>query len=141
MSCTLVDIFSGNIQCFVCNIMMALYIYIDLHPDPVRNLSVTVDESVTLSWNPPANVQCAEEVSEYRIRFKPHGGEHYNEMTVRDSCTATIVFTQESGLVSSKNYKFEVRAQNDCGEGEWVEESAFCGMYLYTVLLHNVLQL
>jgi len=93
-------------------------------------LSVTVDENVTLSWNPPVNIKNAEEVSEYQIRYKQIGGMLYNEMTVRDSCTASIDFTQNSGLVSSKNYRFEVRAQNDCGKGEWVKASAFCGMYL-----------
>ena len=101
-----------------------------LHPGSVRNLSVTVEENVTLSWNPPINIQNAEEVSEYQIRFKTVGSECYNEMTVRDSCTATIEFTQESGLVSLKNYEFEVRAQSDCGEGEWEKVSAFCGMYV-----------
>jgi len=106
-------------------------ISVALHPDPVQALSVTVDENVTLSWNPPVNIQSTEEVSEYQIRFKPDGSEHYYEMTVRDSCTATIDFTEESGLVSSKNYRFEVRARNHCGEGEWVEVSAFCGMYLH----------
>ena len=130
--CTTITV-AGNIQCFVCDNYNddISYVSVALHPDPVQALSVTVDENVTLSWNPPVNIQSAEEVSEYQIRFKPHGGEHYNEMTVRDSCTATIDFTQESGLVSSKNYKFEVRAQNDCGEGEWAKASAFCGMYLY----------
>ena len=100
-----------------------------LHPDLVQTLSVTIDENVTLNWNPPVNIQSAEEVNEYQIRFKSNGSRHY-EMTVRDSCTATIDFTQESRLVSSKNYKFEVRAQNDCGAGEWVKASTFCGMYL-----------
>ena len=94
---------------------------------------------MTLSWNPPANIQCGEEVSEYQLRcFKPDGSVCYNQTTIKDSCTATIDFTQESGLVSSNIYKFEVRAQNHCGEGEWVEASAFCGMYLYTVLLQQL---
>ena len=83
---------------------------------------------MTLSWNPPVNIKNAEEVSEYQIRYKQIGEMLYNEMTVRDSCTASIDFTQ--GLVSSKNYRFEVRARNDCGKGEWVKASAFCGMYL-----------
>ena len=102
--------------------------YAALHPDPVRNLSVTIDENVTLSWNPPANIQNAEEVSEYQIRFKPDGRERYNQMMVKDSCTASIDFTQDSDLVSSIIYNFEVRAQNECGEGEWEKMSAFCGM-------------
>ena len=106
-----------------------------LHPGSVRNLSVTVEENVTLSWNPPINIQNAEEVSEYQIRFKTVGSECYNEMTVRDSCTATIEFTQESGLVSLKNYEFEVRAQSDCEEGEWEKVSAFCGMYVSMYVL------
>jgi len=104
--------------------------YAALHPCPVRELSVTVDESVTLSWNPPVNIQSAEEVSEYQIRFKPDGSERYNEMTVKDSCTtASINFMQ---LMPSKYYKFEVRARNDCGEGEWEQTSAFCGTYVHT---------
>jgi len=102
--------------------------YAALHPDPVRNLSVTIDENVTLSWNPPANIQNAEEVSEYQIRFKPDGREHYNQMMVKDSCTASIDFTQDSRLVSSIIYNFEVRARNECREGEWEKMSAFCGM-------------
>ena len=98
-------------------------------------MSVTIDENVTLSWNPPVNIQSAEEVSEYQIRFKPDESRHdYYERTVRDSCTAIIDFTQESGLVSSKNYRFEVRARNSCGEGEWVKVSAFCGMYLQIII-------
>ena len=102
--------------------------YAALHPGPIRELSVTVDESVTLNWNTPVNIQRAEEVSEYQIRFKPHGGERYNEITVKDSCTtASIDFMQ---LMPSKYYTFEVRARNDCGEGEWEETSAFCGMYV-----------
>jgi len=99
-----------------------------LHPDLVQTLSVTIDENVTLNWNPPVNIQRAEEVSEYQIRFKPHGGERYNEMTVKDCCTtASIDFMQ---LMPSKYYIFEVRARNDCGEGEWEETSAFSGMYV-----------
>ena len=100
--------------------------YAALHPGPIRELSVTVDESVTLNWNTPVNIQRAEEVSEYQIRFKPHGGERYNEITVKDSCTtASIDFMQ---LMPSKYYTFEVRARNECGEGEWEKMSAFCGM-------------
>ena len=104
---------------------MSFHIYAALHPDSVKNLSITVDENVTLSWNPPVNIQSAEEVSEYQIHFKPDGSGHYNEMTVRDSCTASIDFTQ---LVSSKKYNFKVRARNDSGEGKWEEASVFCGM-------------
>ena len=87
-----------------------------------------IDESVTLSWNPPANIQTAEEVNEYQIRFKPNGSGHYKEMTVKDSCTTSIVLTQNSGLVSSKYYIFEARAHNDFGEGEWERVPKFCGM-------------
>ena len=87
---------------------------------------------MTLSWNPPVNIQTADELSEYQIRFKPDGNGRYHEMTVKDSCTASIDFTHESGLLPSKNYNFEVRARNDSGEGTWVKASAICGMlFLY----------
>ena len=87
---------------------------------------------MTLSWNPPVNIKTAEELSEYQIRFKPDGNGRYHEMTVKDSCTASI----ESGLVSSKKYNFEIRPRNDCGEGEWVKASAFCGMYFIAIKLN-----
>ena len=100
-----------------------------LRPGRVKDLSVTIDETVTLSWKQPVNIQTSEEVSEYQVRFKPTVSWHYKEIKVKDSsCTAIIDVTQESGLVSSRPYTFEVRARNICGEGEWQETSAFCGM-------------
>ena len=102
--------------------------YAALHPEPVRNLSVTVEEDVTLSWNPPVNIQRAEEVSDYQIRFKPLGSGDYNHKSVKvtDSC-ATNIDVDFTRHVSSDHYTFEVRARNDCNEGKWEKTSAFCG--------------
>ena len=101
-----------------------------LHPDPVRNLSVTVNENiptVTLSWNPPANIQNTDELNEYHIDVVGNC-EGHNGTTFRVSTTYTsAVLTRESGLDPLENYHFQVCAQSGREEGERKHVSAFYG--------------
>jgi len=104
-------------------------IHAALDPDLVRHLSADVDENVpslTLSWTPPVNIQSANEVTEYQIRFNPFGSEHFNEMTVSGS-TNSVVFTRDLSLVPMVHYHFQVRAKSGNKEGEWRDVSAYYG--------------
>ena len=90
---------------------------------------------MTLSWNPPVNVQSADELTGYLIRFNLLGTENYDEMTVSGAMTS-VVFTRESSqLVPLKHYHFQVKAQSACGEGEWSDVSAYYGKILCTYAL------
>ena len=109
-----------------------------LDPAPVQNLSADVDKSVpsvTLSWKPPVNVQNADELTGYLIRFNLLGSENYDDMTV-SGATTSVVFTRESSqLVPLKHYHFQVKAQSARGEGEWSDVSAYYGKILCTYAL------
>ena len=98
-----------------------------MHPDPVRNLSVNVDENIPaimLSWNPPENIQSADELNEYHIHVFQN--EQNNGTPFRTSATSAL-FTRELGLDPLENYHFQVRAQCGCEDGEWRQESAYYG--------------
>jgi len=109
---------------------LTLYsIHAALDPGPIQNLSADVDEnipSLTLSWKPPVNVQSADEITEYQIRFNPFGSELFNEMTVSGS-TNSVVFTRDLGLEPLVHYHFQVRAKSRNKEGEWRDVSAYYG--------------
>jgi len=108
-----------------------LFICAALVPDPVQNLSATVDKdipSVTLSWICPGNIQIVQELTEYHIHFKPCGNKEYFEKTVTGS-TTSIVLTRGSGLVPLKDYHFQVCAQSNCYKGEWKEVTSFYGKH------------
>ena len=108
-----------------------------LHLDPVRNLLAAVDEtvpSVTLSWDPPANIRSTEEVTEYQIDFIKV--DHHNEtmpgenteMTVNGS-TNSVVLTRESGLEPLTHYRFWVRGKSGPTGGDWDNVSRHYGRY------------
>ena len=106
-----------------------------LDPGPVRNLSADVDKSVpsvTLSWKPPVNVQSAEELTGYWIRFNPYGSENYTDMTVSGAATSVVLTRESSQLIALKLYHFQVNAQSGCGGGEWRDVSAYYGIILRT---------
>ena len=98
-----------------------------LHPAPVQNLSVTVDENIptiTLSWNSPVNIQSADELNEYHIHV--FRNEQKNGTPFRTS-TTSFLLTRELGLDPLENYHFQVRAQCGREEGEWNQVSAYYG--------------
>lgn len=104
-----------------------------LHPDPVRNLSVTVDANIPaamLSWIPPANIKSTDELNEYHIRV--FGNEHHNETTFIVSTTGqSVCLRRESGLVPLETYHFQVWAQSGHEEGELQQVSKYYGNILH----------
>ena len=103
-----------------------------LTPDPVRNLTATVDPHkpcVTLKWDPPANAGCAGDVTKYQVVFWNKQNGCYNEKLV-DGSTTTIVITRELGLRPPTETTFEVRAYSgDDVSQEWRSITKFVGMY------------
>jgi len=111
-------------------------------PDPVENLTATVDTckpSVTLVWDPPANARYAGDVTKYQIRFWDKAKEYYNETAVDGSSTA-IVITVESGLRPLTTSTFEVRAC--CGDDAsqvWRTVSTFIGTWTLQDFLFSMI--
>ena len=111
-----------------------IYIATALTPEPVRNLTATVDAhvpSVALNWDPPANAAHAGDVTKYEIHFQDNDSSFHGEEVVNGSTTTTII-TRESGLRPLTTFTFNVRAcsrgdvGNDVG-GEWRAVSTFVG--------------
>lgn len=119
------------------NYFQEYYFCTALHLDPVCNLLAAVDEtvpSVTLSWDPPANIRSTEEVTEYQIDFikVDHQNEttpsENTEMTVNGS-TNSVVLTRESGLEPLTHYRFWVRGKSGPTGGDWDNVSRHYGRY------------
>ena len=94
-------------------------------------MSVNSKPSVTLTWDPPHNVNAGtqstcSDVNSYHIRFKPKERQHYNEVKVNGS-TTSIVLGKKDGLYLHTTFIFEVRAQSGDDFGEWEVVSAFIG--------------
>ena len=106
-------------------------VYSALNPDPIQNLTATVDThktSVTLNWDPPANARHAGDVTKYQIRFW-NWAELKDIMKVVNGSTTNIVITRESGLRPLTQFTFEVRAcSGDSVSQEWKPVSTFVGM-------------
>ena len=100
------------------------FIHTALHPDPVQNLSAVVDANiptVTLSWDPPINVQSADELTCYLIQVR----NNKNIICGHLKCSTTRqVLTRDSGLVLFMKYSFQVTAQSATHQGEYREVSA-----------------
>ena len=105
--------------------------FIALTPDPVENLTATVDSHkpcVTLKWDPPANAGNVGDVTEYQVCFRNKGRRCYNEKTVNGSTTITFI-TRDSGLRPLTKTTFDVRAcSGDDVSLKWRTVSTFVGM-------------
>ena len=105
--------------------------YTALTPDPVQNLTATVNThkpSVTLKWDHPANAGYPGDVTKYQVRFWDEEKGFYNEEIVNGSTTTTVI-TRELGLRSLTKTTFEVRAcSGDDVSQEWRTVSTFVGM-------------
>lgn len=83
-----------------------------------------------LSWNPPANVQSADELTGYWIDIKSDGNE--NAMALRttvEGSNTTEVFTRALGLEPLVRYRFKVWAKSGHIDGESKEVPVYFGMY------------
>ena len=102
-----------------------------LTPDPVQNLTATVDShkpAVTLKWDPPANAGNAGDVTNYVVWFRAGENDRYKEKIVKGSTTTTVI-TRECGLRPLTTTTFEVRASSgDDVSPEWRTVSTFVGM-------------
>ena len=112
-----------------------IFIATAITPDPVQNLTAAVDTrnpSVTLNWDPPANITAAhaEDITKYDVRFWDNDSDFQGERVVNDSTTTTVI-TRESGLRLRSTFTFRVRA---CSGGdtsqEWGTVSRFIGMQM-----------
>jgi len=90
---------------------------------------------VTLSWKPPVNVQNADELTGYLIRFNLLGSENYDDMTV-SGATTSVVFTRESSKLSpTEALPLSSQSLRSArGEGEWSDVSAYYGT-TYIIML------
>ena len=85
---------------------------------------------MTLSWNPPANVQSADELTGYWIDIKPDGNENAKALrTTVEGSNTTEVFTRALGLEPLVRYRFKVWAKSGHTDGESKEVSVYFGMY------------
>ena len=113
---------SIDIHCII------LYVATALTPDPVQNLTATVDAhnpSVTLNWDPPANSVHAGDITVYEIHFQDNNDSSFHGEKVVNGSTTTAVIT---GLRPLTTFTFNVRAYSgDCASLEWRTVSTFVG--------------
>ena len=114
------------------NVIEITFLHPALTPGPVQNLTAAVDThkpSVTLKWQPPANVLSKGDITKYTICFWNKENGFYTEKTVSGSTTTTKI-TRKCGLRPLTTTTFEVRAYSgDNVSRECKTVSRFVGMY------------
>ena len=122
---------TSNLQHLQYGEVFILSFTIALTPDPVLNLTASVDThkpTVALNWDLPANAGYPGDVTMYQVRFWDKENGCYKESAVEGSTTTTVI-TRESGLRPRTETTFEVRAcSGDDVSQEWRTVSAFVGM-------------